>query len=188
VERRDFLRGALGLGVAGSLGAFAAASLGFLWPQLGEGFGAVMNLGNAEELRQQIAENRAPYEYPPGRLFVTMWDPTIAGAMEQYGEDHTALLDDNVALMALFQQCVHLGCRVPWCLTSQWWECPCHGSKYNRWGEWTDGPAARGLDRFPSEIDGNGDYLVNTGLLLEGPARTARILQQEPEGPHCIDI
>ena len=31
---------------------------------------------------------------------------------------------------------------------SQWFECPCHGSKYNRVGEKKGGPAPRGLDRF----------------------------------------
>ena len=31
---------------------------------------------------------------------------------------------------------------------SQWFECPCHGSKYNRVGEKHGGPAPRGLDRF----------------------------------------
>ena len=31
--------------------------------------------------------------------------------------------------VALYQKCVHLGCRVPWCTSSQWFECPCHGSE-----------------------------------------------------------
>ena len=50
--------------------------------------------------------------------------------------------------VALYQKCVHLGCRVPFCETSQWFECPCHGSQYNRVGEKKGGPAPRGLDRF----------------------------------------
>ena len=48
--------------------------------------------------------------------------PAIIAGMEQ-------------GFVALYQKCVHLGCRVPWCQTSQWFECPCHGSKYNRVGE-----------------------------------------------------
>lgn len=188
VKRRDFFRIALGVGTAGALGAFGAASLGFMWPQLGEGFGAVMDLGDAEELGEQIRDERAPYVFPQGRMYVIHWDPSVTGAEEQYGDDHQAILDDGTGLMAIFQQCVHLGCRVPWCQTSQWFECPCHGSKYNRWAEWMGGPAPRGLDRFPSEIDEEGRLQVNSGVLLEGPSRTARVLQQDPEGPHCIDI
>ena len=47
------------------------------------------------------------------------------------------------AYVALYQKCPHLGCRVPWCQTSQWFECPCHGSKYNRVGEKRGGPHPR---------------------------------------------
>jgi cytochrome b6-f complex iron-sulfur subunit len=81
---------------------------------------------------------------------------------------------------------VHLGCKVPWCAESQWWECPCHGSKYNRWGEWQEGPAARGLDRFlVEEVDGQ--IVVDTSTVITGPPRTAAVLNQPPEGPHCQD-
>ena len=55
--------------------------------------------------------------------------------------------------MALYQKCVHLGCRVPFCQTSQWFECPCHGSKYNEAGEYQLGPAPTGLNRFKLTID-----------------------------------
>ena len=52
-------------------------------------------------------------------------------------------------IVALYQKCPHLGCRVPECVTSQWFECPCHGSQYNQVGEKKGGPAPRGMDRFP---------------------------------------
>jgi cytochrome b6-f complex iron-sulfur subunit len=188
VKRRDFLRTALGVGTLGSLGAFGAASLAFLWPQLGEGFGAVLDVGDAEEIRSQIESDRAPFEFTQGRMYVVTYNTGITGAEEQYGQEHEAIFDDGIGLMAIFQQCVHLGCRVPWCQTSQWFECPCHGSKYNRWAEWVEGPAPRGLDRFPSEIDEAGRLQVNTGVLLEGPPRTERVLAQDAEGPNCIDI
>ena len=63
---------------------------------------------------------------------------------------------------ALYQKCVHLGCRVPQCQTSQWFECQCHGSQYNRNGEKKGGPAPRGLDRFPLTVS-NGNVSVDTG-------------------------
>ena len=58
------------------------------------------------------------------------------------------------ASITLFQTCPHLGCRVPSCESSQWFECPCHGSRYNRVGEKRGGPAPRGMDRFPASVDG----------------------------------
>lgn len=187
-DRRSFLRGslmgAMGLSVVGGGVGF----VGMLWPSLGGGFGADITLpDSAEDIYAQIQQDRAPYEYPAGRMYVVAWDPGISGAEAAYGEEH-ATFGDGRGLMALYQKCVHLGCRVPWCQSSQWYECPCHGSKYNKWGEWTGGPAPRGLDRFPSEIDGEGNYIVRTGTVLTGPARTARVLQQEPEGPNCVDL
>ena len=43
-------------------------------------------------------------------------------------------------LIASYQKCPHLGCRVPQCTSSQWFECGCHGSQYNRVGEKKGGP------------------------------------------------
>ena len=88
-------------------------------------------------------------------------------------------------VVALYQKCVHLGCRVPWCVTSQWFECPCHGSKYNRVGEKKAGPAPRGLDSFPVDASG-GTVVVDTGLVIQGPPIGTNTTGQEAEGPACI--
>ena len=187
VERRTFLRYSLLGGVGAGLAGFGVSFVGMLWPSLAGGFGADITLPlPAEELLAEIQREKAPFAYPAGRMYVVAWDPSVPGAEEAYGTDH-AILDSGLGLMALYQKCVHLGCRVPWCQTSQWFECPCHGSKYNKWGEWMGGPAPRGLDRFPSKLE-DGNLIVSTGSVLTGPPRTARVLQQEPEGPHCVDL
>ena len=72
-------------------------------------------------------------------------------------------------IVALYQKCVHLGCKVPWCATSQWFECPCHGSKYNRVGEKQGGPAPRGLDRFVVTVAGD-KLTIDTGVVDHRPA------------------
>jgi cytochrome b6-f complex iron-sulfur subunit len=87
--------------------------------------------------------------------------------------------------VALYQKCVHLGCRVPWCLSSQWFECPCHGSQYNRVGEKKGGPAPRGLDRFALSVNDDGTMSINTGVLYVGPPIGTNTTGQEAEGPHC---
>ena len=73
------------------------------------------------------------------------------------------------------------GCRVPWCPSSQWFECPCHGSKYNRVGEKQGGPAPRGLDRFVLEVSG-GNIIVDTGSLVIGPPIGTEHHRPEPRG------
>jgi cytochrome b6-f complex iron-sulfur subunit len=89
-------------------------------------------------------------------------------------------------IVALYQKCVHLGCRVPECKTSQWFECPCHGSQYNQVGEKKGGPAPRGLDRFAMEIDAADVLTVDTGNIILGPPIGTNTTGQEAEGPHCI--
>jgi len=88
-------------------------------------------------------------------------------------------------LNALYQKCPHLGCRVPNCISSQWFECPCHGSQYNRVGEKKGGPAPRGMDRFGVTVAG-GNVTVDTSLVIQGPPIGTNTTGQEAEGPHCI--
>jgi cytochrome b6-f complex iron-sulfur subunit len=74
---------------------------------------------------------------------------------------------------------------VPWCQSSQWFECPCHGSKYNKVGEKVGGPAPRGLDRFVLTVSG-GSIVVDTGNLVLGPPIGTNTINQSPEGPLCV--
>ncbi len=100
--------------------------------------------------------------------------------------DYAALGATTDGLMALYQRCVHLGCRVPFCLTSKWFECPCHGSKYNEAGEYQLGPAPTGMDRFPISVDGSGNVTVDTAERIPGPPRGVDTINEPPQGPYCV--
>jgi cytochrome b6-f complex iron-sulfur subunit len=89
-------------------------------------------------------------------------------------------------IMPLYQRCVHLGCRVPFCQQSQWFECPCHGSKYNTAGEYKLGPAPRGMDRFQVVITDSGDVMVDTSKIILGPPRGTDTLGKPQAGPFCV--
>ena len=181
-DRRSFLRAGLGLSAVGALGGFGAASIAFLWPDLRGGFGAVFEVDDEDALLSEIDANNGRLSYPPGRALLVRYDPED-DPEGQYAE----LTDDqNARILALYQVCPHLGCAVPFCDSSQWWECPCHGSQYNRWGEWQDGPAPRGMDRFRVEVGDEGQLLLDTSEIISGPSRGAGALQQPPEGAHCV--
>ena len=57
---------------------------------------------------------------------------------------------------------------------SQWFECPCHGSQYNRVGEKKGGPAPRGMDRFARHRRRGGNVIVDTGTDRPRARRSAR--------------
>ena len=92
---------------------------------------------------------------------------------------------DGVGVMALWQRCVHLGCRVPECVPSQGFECPCHGSRYNIHGEYNSGPAPRNMDRFGLSVNGAGDLIVETGTVVQTP-RSKELTAEYPQGPFCV--
>jgi cytochrome b6-f complex iron-sulfur subunit len=177
-DRRTFLKWSMGLGWIGVLSGFTTASLAFIWPNLRSGFGARIPAGTPEDINSQIDANDGRFEVPEARALIVRYDP----AQDPDGE--YAEFANDTGFLALYQKCVHLGCKVPWCAESQWWECPCHGSKYNRWGEWQDGPAPRGLDRFRVEVV-EGQVLIDTAVPEQGPSRSTQVLNQPAEGPHC---
>ncbi len=87
-------------------------------------------------------------------------------------------------IIALSEKCTHLGCRVPFCDSSNHFECPCHGSVFNRAGEYLAGPAPRGLDRYPTEVGADGLVYIDTGTTIEGPPPGTTTID-EPSGPSC---
>ena len=184
VTRRQFFNRSIvamfGLGLSG----FGAACLAFLWPGASGGFGSKIRVGSIDDILSQIADTREPFYVPEGRFYLNPFPGSAVGAA-QSAYSPAVLPGMEAGIVALYQKCVHLGCRVPWCITSQWFECPCHGSKYNRVGEKKAGPAPRGLDRFPVDASG-GTVVVDTGLVIQGPPIGTNTTGQEAEGPACI--
>jgi cytochrome b6-f complex iron-sulfur subunit len=91
----------------------------------------------------------------------------------------------NGEVVAISEKCTHLGCRVPFCESSGQFECPCHGSVFNRAGDFVAGPSPRGMDRFPTEIGDDGLVYIDTGTKVEGPAPGSFQIDEPATGPAC---
>ena len=187
VARRQFLNRGIIAFFALGLSGFGAACIAFLWPTGGSGFGSRINVGRLADIQASIKAGGGFFYVPEGRMWVTEYP---ANAVEKAKTQYTffSSVEQGLAngVVALYQTCPHLGCRVPECGTSQWFECPCHGSQYNRVGEKKGGPAPRGMDRFPMEVTAALELVVNTGTVIPGPAIGTNTTGQEAEGPHCI--
>ena len=184
VTRRQFLTKALRISFGAFAGIQAISWLGFLWPKVSGGFGSKIDAGSIEEIKDQLFQadgSVIPAFIPSARAYVLPLDQSAA-ANSQFSSGSTVA----DGLVAVYQRCVHLGCRVPWCNSSQGFECPCHGSKYNMIGEYFAGPAPRNLDRF-NVSNVNGRFIIDTGTIIESP-RAPGMTVKYPQGLSCIAL
>ncbi len=182
VSRRQFFNRA----ITATFGSFLALQgvyyLAFFWPKLTGGFGADIDAGLITDLENQVHTSDGailPLFIPEAKAYLVPAPPSLS---DQFADKSV----EAGGLMALFQRCVHLGCRVPWCGPSQGFECPCHGSKYNAIGEYFGGPAPRNLDRFVVELVDD-RFIIKTGTPIQTP-RAPTLSLDYPQGPSCISI
>jgi cytochrome b6-f complex iron-sulfur subunit len=147
ISRRKFFNRSIVILMIMGLSGFGAAVLAFLWPMPKGGFGSSIRVGNIDDIKAKITSSKGFLYSAEGRMWMTVYpESSIEKAKKVYPAPTLASLEAGVAV--LYQKCPHLGCRVPSCATSQWFECPCHGSQYNQAGEraarrraaWTGSP------------------------------------------------
>ncbi len=176
LTRRQLIRRSIGAAVALWLLEVGAGTLGFLWPNLARGFGGEINVGDFQTVSESpdveglTLKDGAPSYLPNARLFVVLNDPNLG-----FQEGDSSDGDGSVTnVHTMFQKCPHLGCKPNFCESNFWFECPCHGSRYDRLGTKVQqlGPAPRGLDRFPHQVQ-DGNLIVDTSKIVLGPLPVA---------------
>ena len=173
LSRRTLLRRSLGAGVLLWATEALAGSIGFLWPNLQGGFGGIITLGTIEDVNAAPAvagttlADGAPAYFLIARSYIQLLD-TGRGFIPGASEDGSGA---EVNVRALYQRCPHLGCKPNFCTKNDWFECACHGSRYDRLGIKVDklGPAPRSLDRFATVVSPEGVLTVDTGRITLGP-------------------
>ena len=163
--------------------ASAARCIAFLWPTLS----AAASAPRSAPASSTTSSPRSPTRRSPST------SPRAASTSCPYPEGRRSRKAKAVytggvlegmeqGVVALYQKCVHLGCRVPWCKSSQWFECPCHGSKYNRVGEKKAAPRPAASTASRVAVEG-GVVVVDTGALVQGPPIGTNTTGQEAGGP-----
>jgi cytochrome b6-f complex iron-sulfur subunit len=89
------------------------------------------------------------------------------GDVKQFVDGKFWLTRVPEGFLALWWKCPHLGCTVPWKESDPVmpqdqsfadkgrFNCPCHGSIYDRYGKIVQGPAPRPMDAFVVSIEGD---------------------------------
>lgn len=164
VTRREFLNYAWGAALGVVLVEAGVASFFFALPRFKEGeFGGLFPVGTGAALPPVDA---APLRNLDGQFWLS---------------------NDADGVRALYRVCTHLGCLYEWKDQTFRFECPCHGSKFVKGGQFIEGPAPRSLDQFKMlklvngeivdetatggqalSVDPNAEYVVDTGTVLRG--------------------
>ena len=178
ISRRQLLRYSIGGAVGLWLLEVTAGTIGFIWPNLTGGFGSKVKIGTLDDIKLANANlpiaDGFPAYVPDARAYIVLVDP----GQQQFvpGEDTTGD-GRSLNVRGLYQRCPHLGCKPNPCQKNFWFECPCHGSRYDRLGIKAAGaqygPAARSMDRFSASVDGTGVLTLDTGKITLGPLPVA---------------
>jgi cytochrome b6-f complex iron-sulfur subunit len=105
-----------------------------------------------------------------------------AGNPENYAVD-SVTMDVNAGIYLIHAQegffalsavCTHLGCLTAWKPELGIIACPCHGSKFTRYGVKIEGPAPRPLPWLQTSISDEGDLMVDRSITIR-PMQFVRV-------------
>ena len=107
---------------------------------------------------------------PSKRFRVNLPETLQAGEAFTPSGRNVAVFRDDQGVYAISRVCTHLGCIVK--PTGEGFECPCHGSRYDRDGLVTKGPAPRPLQWLEIKEQGGVLYVdegtsVNAGTKVK---------------------
>ena len=144
--------------------------------------GAPVEVGPLDDVLEALRSG--PMAVPEAGVWLVGIEATHRAALaEAFDGVLRAGIDSGV--LALFEKCPHLGCRVPFCASSGRFECPCHGSSYTSFGEHREGPGPRGLDAVPVIVDDGRVSIAVTELVHGLPVGTT-VVDLPATGPACV--
>jgi cytochrome b6-f complex iron-sulfur subunit len=146
LQRRQILRVGFATAVALGVTELVASLAPYLWVTRIIGLGAPVAVGSADDiLKQFAATNDRPILFREGRFF---------------------LLHAPGGIIAAYRKCTHLGCTVPFNTAKDLFECPCHGSRFDKHtAVVVRTPAPKPLQLFHISESPSGALIVDTNPL-----------------------
>lgn len=133
VTRRKFIKGIIAAAVSIELGYVLFGLVGKKKTKVDSA--SFFSAGKASSF-----ENNQIYPFTSGRFYLSRFE--------------------DGGLLAISIKCTHLGCMVQTDGKTKGFNCPCHASKFNKYGEVLSPPATRALDILPIVIE-NGEVKVD---------------------------
>ena len=140
-------------------------------------------VGSISDVRERLAGEHMIY-VPEARAYLlaitAAEQATVASSLAK-----DELVGVNSGFLAVGQRCPHLGCKIPFCESSGWFECPCHGSQFAPTSDKRGGPAPRGMSRHTVIIQ-SGKVGIDRVATHAGFGPKFRVSSATPSGPHCV--
>ena len=99
-------------------------------------------------------DESAPTRFPVGR-----WDDFLPDHVTR--SQGVYLVHDRDGIYALKGDCPHLGCGFRWNEETGFFECPCHGSRFERTGRLVSGPAKKPLSHLMLTTNAEGEIIAD---------------------------
>ena len=153
MERRKFLARLVQLFSTLIAAAFAAPVFSFIRATFQSGSNRTsFPIGNINRLQEEVTKISFTRRLRDGWMVRTI-------------EEYVWVRKKPDGSVCVFEpHCTHLGCAYNWDSKSQQFLCPCHGGKFDKDGNRTDGPPPRDLDRFEVNLH---DDEIRIGKVLK---------------------
>ncbi len=138
-SRRDFLNRLGWLTTLGTFGGLTAASARYIVP-------------NVLYEPPKAYRIDVPSDYPEGINYLP--------------DKRIYLVRQQNLIRVVSAVCTHIGCTAQWVEERDRWECPCHGSIFDKEGIVVRGPAAKPLPWYQVTLAPDGRLFVNQGQMV----------------------
>jgi nitrite reductase/ring-hydroxylating ferredoxin subunit len=141
ISRRRFIAYAWIVAAAVVIGELIGGTFAFLWPRRKEGKVETVFIGG------KVTDFKV-------------------GEVVSFRKERTYIVRTEGGFLAVSSICTHLHCIVNWNAVIKEFECPCHGAKFNQFGEVVAGPPPRPLDLYKIQIAA-GNVVVDRASPIE---------------------
>lgn len=77
--------------------------------------------------------------------------PETGDVIDKAGKKIAVYKNKDGSIRMTSARCTHMGCVVRWNNKDGTWDCPCHGSRYDKNGKVIKGPAVKDLEKLEAD-------------------------------------
>ena len=187
VTRRQFLNRGIVTLMSFGLAGFGASLIAFLWPRARAASAPRSRVGKITDINADDHRRATGFAYyPEGRMWITDYPAAALEKAKKVSYTAPMLAGMEAGFVALYQKCVHLGCRVPELPHVAVVRVPVPRLAVQPGRREEGRPGAAWPRPLPPEVAGGAVTVEHRPCIIQGPPIGTNTTGQEAEGPHCV--